>query len=178
MAMLAKNSSRQSPVPAPKLPDSPLARLPISKSSELKCAACMASSDSLTGPRRRPASSTAWMATSLSLPSLLMMRMKPCCPGLEVEMRSGKETFLPTAALPLRLARWPVGLSSKLMALIGKFDDRRRRHFPSPSPMRPSQRLPQKSSLPASNDCAVKVRDASAPSHRETLLLPISPRSS
>ena len=72
-----ESSKRQAPCPSPTLPLNPLRGSPISKSVELKWRVCPAASDSVTGPARAPASSTAWRVTSPATSERLTTRAKP-----------------------------------------------------------------------------------------------------
>ena len=63
MSSLLDSSRRQSPSPSPTPPDRRLARLPDSRSAELKFTLAPAFRWSEMGPKRRPAPSMAWICT-------------------------------------------------------------------------------------------------------------------
>ena len=68
----------QSPCPPPMPPSSPLAALPYARSSELKCTASRAPTDSETGPCRTPVSSKVSMRTAPAAEAWLTTRATPC----------------------------------------------------------------------------------------------------
>ena len=100
MSRSERSSRRQSPsLGAPTPPESPLAALPFSRSFELKWTVPPAARASVTGPSRRPPSSTAWMAASPACPERLATRTKPCRSGSDALGNSGTKRRCPPSAV-------------------------------------------------------------------------------
>ena len=175
MSRSLDSSRRQSPWPAPVLPDSPFAALPPSSSSELKCSVSLASRDSVSDPKSRSVSSNACTVTSPASAERLMTRTKPCRPsGSEAAGNSGTPC-MPASTLPGavdRFVRCPVGSCSRLMTITGRSDATRSAHLPVPSPRAPW------SPAPDSSTSAAKVRAPPAGTETRTSLPGDAPRSS
>ena len=141
-------ASDQLPMPLPTPSTRPLSGLPRSRSVELKCVVCRGASVSSTGPNTLPRSSMARIATLPCAPVRLLTRTKPCCWEFPAGRKSGRmasSSNTREVSIEDKLAKLPVGTSSKFITSIAVSDSTVKDHLPTRSPKAPFKPSPRSS---------------------------------